>query len=172
VRDDTHTPKRAHLWSWRRRPDLNRGWRFCRPYRVVFPSAWLRLLVPDDAWFFLVFGRYCSEVAPKSLLHLVSYLFRCDDVMGRNDDHAEVTRLLACNADSSVPGTQRRRCDQQRTRPSRQAPNLIDARNPRNYCPGQLWDTTGSDVAEPDRGKWVTSVQQHGTSVWPKEDRT
>jgi hypothetical protein len=24
---------------WRRRPDLNRGWRFCRPYRVVIRSA-------------------------------------------------------------------------------------------------------------------------------------
>ena len=49
----------------RRRPDLNRGWRFCRPYRVVIRSAWLRLLVPDDAWFSVVFGRCCSEVAPK-----------------------------------------------------------------------------------------------------------
>ena len=53
------------LWNWRRRPDLNRGWRFCRPYRVVFRSAWLRLLVPDDAWFSVMFGRSCSEVAPK-----------------------------------------------------------------------------------------------------------
>jgi hypothetical protein len=44
---------------------LNRGWRFCRPYRVVTRSAWLRLLVPDDVWFSLVFGRCCSEVAPK-----------------------------------------------------------------------------------------------------------
>jgi hypothetical protein len=52
--------------KWRRRPDLNRGWRFCRPYRVVTRSAWLRLLVPDGAWFSLVFGRSWSEVAPKS----------------------------------------------------------------------------------------------------------
>jgi hypothetical protein len=51
--------------KWRRRPDLNRGWRFCRPYRVVGSDAWLRLLVPDDAWFYLMFGRCCSEVAPK-----------------------------------------------------------------------------------------------------------
>ena len=49
----------------RRRPDLNRGWRFCRPYRVVIRSAWLRLLVLDGAWFSVVFGRRCSEVAPK-----------------------------------------------------------------------------------------------------------
>jgi hypothetical protein len=44
---------------------LNRGWRFCRPYKVVSRGAWLRLLVPDDAWFSVVFGRSCSEVAPK-----------------------------------------------------------------------------------------------------------
>ena len=37
---------------------MNRGWRFCRPYRVVIRSAWLRLLVPDDAWFSVVFGPY------------------------------------------------------------------------------------------------------------------
>ena len=52
--------------KWRRRPDLNRGWRFCRPYRVAFGSAWLRLLVLDDARFSLLFGRSCSEVAPKA----------------------------------------------------------------------------------------------------------
>ena len=28
-------------------------------------SAWLRLLVLDDAWFSVVFGRRCSDVAPK-----------------------------------------------------------------------------------------------------------
>jgi len=50
--------------KWRRRPDLNRGWRFCRPYGVPIRSAWLRLLVPDDAWVSLLFGRCCSEVAP------------------------------------------------------------------------------------------------------------
>ena len=55
--------------NWRRRPDLNRGWRFCRPYRVVDRSAWLRLLVPDDARFSLVFGRCCSEVAPNLQTH-------------------------------------------------------------------------------------------------------
>ena len=45
---------------------MNRGWRFCRPYRVVDSDAWLRLLVPDDSRFYVVFGCYCSEVAPKS----------------------------------------------------------------------------------------------------------
>ena len=44
-------------WSWRRRPDLNRGWRFCRRYRIVLRRARLRLLVPDAAWFSVVFGR-------------------------------------------------------------------------------------------------------------------
>ena len=54
--------------NWRRRPDLNRGSRFCRPYRVLFRSAWLRLLVLDDARFSVVFGRCCSEIAPKHSL--------------------------------------------------------------------------------------------------------
>jgi hypothetical protein len=31
----------------------------------VIRSAWLRLLVLDGAWFSVVFGRRCSEVAPK-----------------------------------------------------------------------------------------------------------
>ena len=48
---------------------MNRGWRFCRPYRIVFRSARLRLLVPDVARFSVVFGRSCSEVAPKFVGH-------------------------------------------------------------------------------------------------------
>src|SRR6185369_8238555 len=55
------TASHGLTWFWRRRPDLNRGWRFCRPYRVVDVDAWLRLLVSDDARCSLVFGRYCSE---------------------------------------------------------------------------------------------------------------
>jgi hypothetical protein len=50
-------------------PDLKRGWRFCRFSGVVFRSAWLRLLVPDDGRFSLLFGRCCSEVAPNTLPH-------------------------------------------------------------------------------------------------------
>jgi len=45
---------------------LNRGWRFCRYRWVVNSDAWLRLLVPDDAWISVLFGCCCSEVAPKS----------------------------------------------------------------------------------------------------------
>ena len=37
-----------------------------RPYGVVNRSAWLPLLVPDGAWFSVVFGRCCSEVAPNT----------------------------------------------------------------------------------------------------------
>ena len=33
-------------------PGLNRGWRFCRPFRVVNRDAWLHLLVPDAVWLF------------------------------------------------------------------------------------------------------------------------
>ena len=66
--------------KWRRRPDLNRGWRFCRPYRVVDSDAWLRLLVPDGARLSLVFGRCCSEIGPK---HRSSALMRLDVALQR-----------------------------------------------------------------------------------------
>jgi hypothetical protein len=49
-------------------PDFEPGMEVCRPSRVVFSRAWLRLLVPDDAWFSVVFGRCCSEIAPNSTL--------------------------------------------------------------------------------------------------------
>ena len=39
-----------------------------RPYWVIVTSAWLRLLVPAVARFSLMFGRCCSELAPKRLL--------------------------------------------------------------------------------------------------------
>jgi hypothetical protein len=48
---------RQELWDWRRRPELNRGWRFCRFLRVgdvVDPSC---LLLPADLSFCRVFGR-------------------------------------------------------------------------------------------------------------------
>jgi hypothetical protein len=60
-----HTRSNSNWESWRRRQDLNRRWKFCRPYRVVFRDAWLRLLVPDDARFSVVCARSCSEAAPK-----------------------------------------------------------------------------------------------------------
>ena len=44
-------------WDWRRRPDLNRGWRFCRFPRVgyvVDPSC---LLLSADPSCYPVFGR-------------------------------------------------------------------------------------------------------------------
>jgi hypothetical protein len=49
--------------EWRRRPDLNRGWRFCRPYRVGVPSAWLRLLVP-----MMLGSPWCLGVVAPQLL--------------------------------------------------------------------------------------------------------
>jgi hypothetical protein len=64
------------LEIWRRRPVLNRGWRFCRPYRVVNRGAWLRLLVADDAWCYALFGPCCSELAPKSTPALASVQLR------------------------------------------------------------------------------------------------
>jgi hypothetical protein len=49
--------------NWRRRPDLNRGWRFCRPYRVVNRSAWLvfsSLMMSGSTW-------CLGAIAPKLL---------------------------------------------------------------------------------------------------------
>jgi hypothetical protein len=42
---------------WRRRPDLNRGWRFCRFRQVVDLIGWPCPLVTDDGWSYVVFGR-------------------------------------------------------------------------------------------------------------------
>ena len=41
---------------WRRRPDLNRGWRFCRFRRVLYPVDSSCSLVTDVPRFSLVFG--------------------------------------------------------------------------------------------------------------------
>ena len=48
--------------KWRRRPDLNRGWRFCRFRQVVDLVDWPCPLVPDDGRFSVVFGRYLSRI--------------------------------------------------------------------------------------------------------------
>ena len=50
---------------WRRRPDLNRGWRFCRLSReayVVDSSCFLVSAIPS---FYPVFGRFWTQVGPK-----------------------------------------------------------------------------------------------------------
>jgi hypothetical protein len=50
---------------WRRRPDLNRGWRFCRfrgfPFLTAGPAFWC--VVPGR--FYVVFGRVCSRIVLK-----------------------------------------------------------------------------------------------------------
>ena len=50
---------------WRRRPDLNRGWRFCRQGRDVYLVDSSCFLVSPTPPFSLVFGRYCSQVVPN-----------------------------------------------------------------------------------------------------------
>jgi hypothetical protein len=44
-------------WSWRRRPDLNRGWRFCRFRKPGHVGGFPCLLVTARSRFYLVFGR-------------------------------------------------------------------------------------------------------------------
>jgi hypothetical protein len=44
--------------NWRRRPDLNRGWRFCRFNEVVIRVVSCWSLVGPAPWFWLVLGRY------------------------------------------------------------------------------------------------------------------
>ena len=53
------------IWDWRRRPDLNRGWRFCRLSRngyVVDSSCFLVSAKPS---FYPVFGRFWTQIGPK-----------------------------------------------------------------------------------------------------------
>ena len=52
--------------GWRRRPDLNRGWRFCRQGRDVYLVDSSCFLVGPTPPFSPVFGRYCSQIVPKS----------------------------------------------------------------------------------------------------------
>ena len=51
--------------KWRRRPDLNRRWRFCRQGWIVYLVDSSCFLVGPTPPFSLVFGRYCSHVVPK-----------------------------------------------------------------------------------------------------------
>jgi hypothetical protein len=60
---------------------------------VVRRDAWLRLLVLDDAWLSLVFGRCCSEVAPKVLQSRKVFLLQFQN--GRLVLFVEATDLLA-----------------------------------------------------------------------------
>ena len=56
--------------GWRRRPDLNRGWRFCRQGRdvhLVVSSCFLVGRVPSSS---PVFGRNCSQVVPTFRVRL------------------------------------------------------------------------------------------------------
>ena len=53
------------LENWRRRPDLNRGWRFCRQGRDVYLVDSSCFLVGPTPPFSLVFGRNCSQVVPN-----------------------------------------------------------------------------------------------------------
>src|SRR4029450_9306389 len=51
--------------GWRRRPDLNRGWRFCRLSRngyVVDSSCFLVSARPS---FYPVFGQFWTHIGPK-----------------------------------------------------------------------------------------------------------
>ena len=51
--------------NWRRRPDLNRGWRFCRQGRDVYLVDSSCFLVGPTPPFSPVFGRNCSQVVPR-----------------------------------------------------------------------------------------------------------
>ena len=72
--------------GWRRRPDLNRGWRFCRFNRVVnhVVSCWF--LVSPAPPFCLVLGPYWTTfglrlpvIAPTAILPLSVRLHRSEE---------------------------------------------------------------------------------------------
>jgi hypothetical protein len=52
------------LENWRRRPDLNRGWRFCRQGQIVYPVDSSCVLVGPTLPSYPVFGPYCSQIVP------------------------------------------------------------------------------------------------------------
>jgi len=52
------------ICDWRRRPDLNRGWRFCRQGRDAYLVDSSCFLVGPTPPFSLVFGRNCSQIVP------------------------------------------------------------------------------------------------------------
>ena len=66
-------PRKRDLPSefWRRRPDLNRGWRFCRHGRDVYRVDSSCFLVGPAPPFSPVFGRNCSQVVPTCYSHYV-----------------------------------------------------------------------------------------------------
>jgi hypothetical protein len=52
---------------WRRRPDLNRGWRFCRQGRDVYVVDSSCFVVGPTPPLSPVFGRNCSHIVPRFL---------------------------------------------------------------------------------------------------------
>ena len=53
--------------KWRRRPDLNRGWRFCRFRRIGYVVDSSCFLVSARPRFSPVFGQFATQVGPRFL---------------------------------------------------------------------------------------------------------
>ena len=62
-----HVPSNLNWKFWRRRPDLNRGWRFCRFYGVAnrVVSCWC--LVGPAPPFYLLLGPYWTTFGLQSV---------------------------------------------------------------------------------------------------------
>jgi hypothetical protein len=54
------------ICDWRRRPDLNRGWRFCRLRKEIYVVDSPCLLVSAKPSFYPVFGRFWTQFGPNS----------------------------------------------------------------------------------------------------------
>jgi hypothetical protein len=54
------------ICDWRRRPDLNRGWRFCRFRKEIYVVDSPCLLVSAKPSFYPVFGRFWTQFGPNS----------------------------------------------------------------------------------------------------------
>ena len=54
------------LENWMRRPDLNRGWRFCRLSRKGYVVDWSCFLVSAKSSLYPVFGRLWTQSLSRS----------------------------------------------------------------------------------------------------------
>jgi hypothetical protein len=85
--------------KWRRRPDLNRGWRFCRPCKVVGHSVWLRLRSLKVAGFPWCLGVVAPKLLRTSTVHATRPTMAA---VGRSTPYCPTPTSLRCSRRSGA----------------------------------------------------------------------